>query len=417
MRPARLLPASLAAALLCSTGGAQAPGAQDVIVLGAAVSLTGKYAVYGANTKNGYELAVRKINDKGGVKVGGKRYKLVVRYYYDESIAQRGSELAERLIKQDGVKFMLGPYGSSLTKAMLPVVEKYKVPMIEGNGEARDLFTRGYRYLFAVLSTSDQYLTIAVDFAAEHADKLGKSKQALRIALAMEDEPFARDVRAGVLDAVMRHGMTVVIDDQLPPRLDDMSGTLAKVKALKPDLILISGREQGALTAVDQIEALRVDVPMIALTHCETAQLVDKRGAAAEHVLCAPSMASLARLQGRAVRHGRGFRARFRAHAPIRTASSGGPVGGGGTCLRRGPHARAEPGPRDGAKRDRRDRTRDILRSGQVRRNRPQHRQAHGPYPGQGRQTCGGVPGRIGHRRSRRAAPAASALAYSESPA
>jgi len=102
VQPGRLLPASLAAALLCSVGGAKAPGAQDVIVLGAAVSLAGKYAVYGANTKNGYELAVRKINDKGGVKVGGKRYKLVVRYYDDESIPQRGSELAEQLIKQDG---------------------------------------------------------------------------------------------------------------------------------------------------------------------------------------------------------------------------------------------------------------------------------------------------------------------------
>jgi branched-chain amino acid transport system substrate-binding protein len=104
---------------------AKAPGAQDVIVLGAAVSLTGKHALYGANTKSGYKLAVRKINDKGGVKVGGKRYKLAVRYYDDESIPQRGPELAERLIKQDGVKFMLGPYGSNLTKAMLPVVEKY----------------------------------------------------------------------------------------------------------------------------------------------------------------------------------------------------------------------------------------------------------------------------------------------------
>ena len=52
-------------------------------MLGAAVSLTGKYALNGANTKNGYELAVHKINDKGGVSIGGRPYKLVVRYYDD----------------------------------------------------------------------------------------------------------------------------------------------------------------------------------------------------------------------------------------------------------------------------------------------------------------------------------------------
>ena len=164
-------------------------------MLGAAVSLTGKYALNGANTKNGYELAVHKINDKGGVSIGGRPYKLVVRYYDDESTPARGTELAERLVKQDGVKFMLGPYSSGLTKAILPVIEKYKVPMVEGNGAARELFTKGYRYVFAVLSTSDQYLTPAVDLAAEHAEKLGKTKDKLRVALAMENDPFAQDVR------------------------------------------------------------------------------------------------------------------------------------------------------------------------------------------------------------------------------
>jgi len=83
----------------------------------------------------------------------------VLRYYDDESTPARGTELAERLIQQDGVRFLLGPYSSGLTKAILPIVEKHKVPMIEANGAARELFTKGYRYIFAVLSTSDQYLT------------------------------------------------------------------------------------------------------------------------------------------------------------------------------------------------------------------------------------------------------------------
>jgi hypothetical protein len=62
------------------------------------------------------------------------------------------------------------------------------------------------------LSTSDQYLALAVDFAAVRADKLGKSKQELRVALAMEDEPFAQDVRAGALESVVRHGMKITIN-------------------------------------------------------------------------------------------------------------------------------------------------------------------------------------------------------------
>ena len=98
--------------------------------------------------------------------------------------------------------------------------------MVEANGAARELFTKGYRYIFAVLSTSDQYLTPAIELAAEHAGKLGKTPETIRVALAMENDPFAQDVRAGVIDDIRRHGMRVVIDDQLPPELNDMSMTL-----------------------------------------------------------------------------------------------------------------------------------------------------------------------------------------------
>ncbi len=224
MRLAHWLQASLFAVLIFGAVGlGLATSAENVIVIGVAVSLTGKYAQNGTNTKNGYDLAARKINDKGGIDIGDKQYKIVLRYYDDESTPARGTELAERLIERDRVKFMLGPYSSGLTKAILPVIEKHEVPMIEANGAARELFTKGFRYIFAVLSTSDQYLTPAIDLAAEHAKDLGKTPETIRVALAMENDPFAQDVRAGVLNDVQRHGMQVVVDDQLSPELNDMS--------------------------------------------------------------------------------------------------------------------------------------------------------------------------------------------------
>ena len=57
----------------------------DKIVLGAAVSLTGKYSSNGVHTQNGYNIAVDRINSMGGVKVGGKSYKFEIIYYDDES--------------------------------------------------------------------------------------------------------------------------------------------------------------------------------------------------------------------------------------------------------------------------------------------------------------------------------------------
>ena len=255
----------------------------DTITLGAAVSLTGKYATNGKHTKNGYDLAVETVNAKGGVKVGGKTYKLAIRYYDDESTPARGAQLAERLIQQDGVKFLLGPYSSGLTKAMAPVTEKYKIPMVEANGASLSLFKNGYKYLFAILSTTEQYLQTAVRLAASVAPDAKK----VRVAGAFENDPFSQDIRAGVFGDARRLGMKIVIDDKLPPDLNDMSATLTKVKALKPDLLVVSGHAKGAALAVRQVADMKVDVPMLAMTHCDSADVIGKFGKQAEYTLCA----------------------------------------------------------------------------------------------------------------------------------
>ncbi len=268
------------------SGAAQARVDGDTIILGSAISLTGKYSTNGIHAQNGYELAVKRINETGGVKVGGKSYMLKVQYYDDESTPARGAQLAERLIQQDGIQFLLGPYSSGLTKAIAPVTEKYKIPMVESEGASRSLFTQGYRYLFAVLSTSEQYLASAIALAAEIAEKQGKKASDVRIAAAFENDPFSLDVRAGVFDDAKRYGMKVVVDDKLPRDLNDMSATLTKVKALKPDLLVVSGHSKGAATASRQIKELKIDVPMIAMTHCEAAKVIDKFGPSTNGFLC-----------------------------------------------------------------------------------------------------------------------------------
>jgi len=254
----------------------------DTIILGAAVSLTGKYSSNGVHTQNGYNMAVERINSKGGVKVGGKTYKFDIIYYDDESNPKRAAQLAERLINQDGVEFMLGPYSSGLTKAMAPVTEKYGVPMVEANGASRSLFTKGYKYLFAVLAPANLYLDVAIRTAVE----LNGGKP-VNIAMAFEQDAFSQDVRLGIVDAAEDTGSKIVIDDKLPKELNDMAATLAKVKATKPDVLVVSGHTKGALTAIRQIAEMQVDVPMLAMTHCDAAKLSKQHGKNAQYALCA----------------------------------------------------------------------------------------------------------------------------------
>ena len=254
----------------------------DTITLGSSISLTGKYATNGLHTQRGYDFAVNTINEAGGVTVGGKSYKLAVKYYDDESTPARAAQLAERLIQQDGVDYMLGPYSSGMTKAIAPVSEKFGVPMIEAEGAARSLFTQGYKYLFAVLSTTDLYLPMAIEMAAASTDDPTK----LRVAVAFEGDPFTADIRVGVLEKLEEYGMQVIADDQLPADLSDMSTTLTKVKALKPDMLIVSGHSKGAATAARQIDEMKVNVPIIAMTHCEAAKVQEKFPKTAVGLMC-----------------------------------------------------------------------------------------------------------------------------------
>ncbi|MGH7252238.1 MAG: amino acid ABC transporter substrate-binding protein [Nitrospiraceae bacterium] len=316
-----------AVALVLAAVGPASPKVEgDTIILGAAVSLTGKYSTNGKNTQDGYELGVKRINEMGGVRVGGKYYKIKVIYYDDESTPARGAQLAERLINQDGVKFMLGPYSSGLTKAIAPVTEKYRIPMVEGNGADRALFTQGYKYMFAVLSTSDQYLREAMNLAAEQAQKMGKDPKTLKVAMAFENDPFSMDVRDGVLEDAKRLGMKIVIDDKLPPELNDMAATLTKVKAVKPDILLVSGHARGATMAVRQVSDMKVDVPMLAVTHCDSAKVAETLGKAAEYALCASqwdrSLSYKDRWFGTAEEYSKRFEKEFKYDPPYQAAES-----------------------------------------------------------------------------------------------
>ena len=169
---------------------------------------------------------------------------------------------------------------------MSQVTEKYKVPMVTAEADASSLFAQGFIYLFGVRSTSEQYFASAIVLAAEVAKKQGNDPSSVRVALVFGNDPFSLDVRAGVVDIMQKFNMKIVIDDRMPWNLSDISATLTKVKALKPDAMVVSGHTKGAITAARQIKEMNIQVPMIAITHCESGRIIEKFGRAMEGILC-----------------------------------------------------------------------------------------------------------------------------------
>src|SRR3546814_13076767 len=66
-----------------------------------------------------------------------------------------------------------------------------------------------------------------------------------------------------------------------------------------PDILLVSGHAKGAVTAGRQIQELKIDVPMIAITHCESAKLTQQFPEAADGILCPTQWAETLSYQGK----------------------------------------------------------------------------------------------------------------------
>ncbi len=209
--------------------------AENKIRLGAALSLTGKLATHGKNVKDGYDFIVDHINKRGGIPVGGKKYKVEIKYYDDESDAKTAVKLVEKLIVQDGIKLLLGPYSSGVTFPASSVAEKHKVPMVEAHGAATTIFDRGYKYLFATLNTVDQYFGNILQMAKQLPEP-PKS-----IALIAENSLFPKLGADGAAALAKELGIQVLYHEIYPSGTTDLSSMLAQVKVKNPDILLAAG--------------------------------------------------------------------------------------------------------------------------------------------------------------------------------
>jgi branched-chain amino acid transport system substrate-binding protein len=253
LQKARLIALLAVASLLAACGGAAgSAGSGDTISFGAAISITGKTAKEGEYTRDGYQMFVDTVNEQGGIKVGGKAYKVKLIYYDDESKSERTAQLYEKLINEDKVNFLLGPYGSGPTGTAAPIAEKYRIPMIEANGAAESIFSKGYRYTFAVLSPGKNYLRGLIDLLRT------KDSSIKTVAILGENEPFSKEVAGGAADYAKGLGMEVVYQELYPTGTQDVSALLTNIKGKSPDLLLGAGHLQDSLLIVKQAKDLGV---------------------------------------------------------------------------------------------------------------------------------------------------------------
>lgn len=243
----------LAAALatLAVTGAGRAQAQEPVLRLGAAIALTGPVSREGNFVKDGYDFWVRTVNDRGGIAIGGQRYRVEIKYYDDESKAETAARLTEKLITDDKVAFVLGPFSSAIFQATSTISERYRVVTIAPQANADTIYERGYRYIFSILPPASTYLRGLIDMAA------AATPRPTRMAIMIRDDPFGIAAGEGAARYAEQRGFQVVFKERYPANATDVSSVLTQVKALNPEVFLATTLFQDALLITKQAKELQ----------------------------------------------------------------------------------------------------------------------------------------------------------------
>jgi len=242
----------------CSMGSsAPTPKYGADIVIGLPLAATGNLSQEGSMAKQGYDLWLDWVNGtKGGIDVGGVRHRVRLDYQDDTSKADVDSQLAEKMIADDGVKFLLGPYGASNTASAAAVADKHHVPLVSANGSARSIFSKGYRYVFGVQTPAEKNLQVVFDLAGTLNPK------PTTFAMLAADDSFSVEVAKGAIDYANSRGLKLVFNQQYPNGSTNLAGLVAQAKAANPDIVVNSGHLLEAVAVNKAAKDLRFSAKM-----------------------------------------------------------------------------------------------------------------------------------------------------------
>ena len=258
------------------------------IPIGLVVSLTGRLASTGMTVKNGFELAREEINRSP--LFNGTTLKFIIED--DQSTAAGAVAAYTKLIDQDGVSAILGPFTSSMTQEVFPIAQENEVVAISPTSAARGLSAIG-AYVFRASLTVDRLIPSGV-----------KTTQAAlgyrRVATIYDsDDVFSQSSDAVLKEAFMDNGVEVLTTETIQTGDTDFSAQLMRINELNPDAIFVSALPTEATNILIQGRQLGIPtkVPFIAnltLTPSE----IQRAGAAAEGAIAFTAWSSTADTPG-----------------------------------------------------------------------------------------------------------------------
>ena len=239
------------------------------ILFGEYGSLTGAEATFGQSTKNGIELAVKEVNEKGGVL--GRKIRVIV--YDDQGKPEEAVTSVTKLVTQDEVHVVLGEVASSRSLAAAPICQNNKVPMVTPSS-TNPRVTQTGDYIFRVCFIDPFQATVMAEFAAKHL-------KVTRVAIFRDK---SSDYSMGLSDFFTKEftqrGGTIVADESYNSDDKDFRAQLTSIKGNDPQAIFLPGYYTQVGLVARQAKEMHLDVPLLGGDGWESSKLFEIGGAA-----------------------------------------------------------------------------------------------------------------------------------------
>ena len=207
------------------------------VKIGILLPVTGPLALEAQFSQNGLDLAADEINAAGGVKALGGA-KLTMLKGDTQNKVELGKSEASRLIDQ-GVSVIIGPFSSLVAFSLRQDTEKARTPLMLLGAVADNLTEGGLKYVFRVQPNGKAMATVTMTNLAETAKAAGAPLK--RVAIMHEDGNFGTTMGNHVEEFAGKLGYQLVQRIPYNLRSPDLTAELSKVKAARPDVLMISG--------------------------------------------------------------------------------------------------------------------------------------------------------------------------------
>ena len=204
---------------------------------GISASLTGQFSTQGQQALAGLTAWVDYVNQQGGLAVGDAKLPVTLVSYDDGSTADNTRRATERLITDDNVDLLFGPYSAGLTTAAAEVAESHGRVIWNHGGAGDAHYARGFRKVISILTPADQYLVGAPELVRQANPEANRL-----VILRIDTGAFARLVARGAETAAHDLGFTTVLDLRYRPTQVSFTEIARHVAEQQPDLVVTVGR-------------------------------------------------------------------------------------------------------------------------------------------------------------------------------